>query len=255
MKTLKRVGSVAAGALMLGAAMSGAVSAAIDTTGLTKDFFYDSDYNPVVQIVVGEKGMATDAVAAGNVAAVIGNLAYTSAAAQAGGSASGQVVLGISARGATGKFEQSYRNSSWISGTSHFYDRSDGLDFDNSGEGEATLEEYKYGEFVQYSLACDQQQRTAAGILKKGTYSNIHCLFCQTLCLGQLENPSHDMEEYIAVDYTDMKWYEDGLDRSDAEEMKLKVPSGNLEYIVLLDEIPLSTIYDGTDTSKNEVDF
>lgn len=255
MKTLKRVGSVATGAIMLGAAMSGAVSAAMDDTGLTKDFFYDADYNPIVQIVLGEKGMATDAVAGGNVAAVIGNLAYTSAMAQAGGSASGQVVLGISARGATGKFEKSYRDASWIEGDSNFYDRSDGLDFDNQAASSSVLEEYKFGEFVQYSLACDQQQRTAAGILKKGTYSNIHCLFCQTLCLGQLENPSHDMEEYISVDYTNMKWYEDGLDRSDAEEMKLKVPTNTLKYYSLLEDIPLTTIYDSNGTSKNEVDF
>mgnify|MGYP006292743539 FL=1 len=255
MKTMKRVGSVATGALMLGAAMSGAVSAAIDTTGMTTDFFYDSNYNPIVQIVLGEKGMATDAVAGGNVAGVLGNLAYMEGTTSAGGSASGQVVLGISARGATGKFEQSKRNSTWIAGDSPFHDRSDGLDFDNSAVSSSTLEEYKYGEFVQYSLACDQQQRTSAGILKKGTYNNVHCLFCHTLCLGQLENPSHDMEEYIVVDYTGMKWYEDGLDRSDAEEMKLEIPSSKLKYVVELDEIPMGTIYDGTSSTKNEVDF
>jgi len=121
MKTLKRVGSIATGAIMLGAAMSGAVSAAMDDTGLTQDFFYDADYNPVAQIVVGEKGMATDAVAAGNIAAVIGNLAYTSDEAQAGGSASGQVTLGISARGATGKFEQ---DTDVNDADSNFYDDS-----------------------------------------------------------------------------------------------------------------------------------
>jgi len=55
MKTLKRVGSIAAGAVMLGAAISGAVSAGMDSTGLTKDFFYDAGYNPIVQIVVGER--------------------------------------------------------------------------------------------------------------------------------------------------------------------------------------------------------
>lgn len=40
------------------------------------DFFYDESYNPKVQIVVGERGMATDCVAAGNIAAAIGNLAH-----------------------------------------------------------------------------------------------------------------------------------------------------------------------------------
>ena len=64
---VKQIGAMAPGAVMLGAALSGAVAAGLDTTGLTKDFFYDSDYSPLVQVVVGEKGMATDAVAAGNI--------------------------------------------------------------------------------------------------------------------------------------------------------------------------------------------
>jgi hypothetical protein len=67
MKTLKKVGTIAAGALMVGAAIAGSASAGMDDTGLTKGFFYDAGYNPIVQIVVGEKGMATDAVAAGNI--------------------------------------------------------------------------------------------------------------------------------------------------------------------------------------------
>ena len=74
MRTLNRVGSVVAGAVMLGAAVSGAVSAGMDDTGLTKDFFYDAGYNPIVQIVVGEKGMATDAVAAGNIGVIINEI-------------------------------------------------------------------------------------------------------------------------------------------------------------------------------------
>ncbi|MFC2162634.1 S-layer protein [Candidatus Altiarchaeota archaeon] len=257
MKTLKRIGSVAAGALMLGAAVSGAVSAGMDDTGLTKDFFYDANYNPVVQIVVGEKGLASDSVAAGNIAAVVGNLAYTSTTTGAsGGTASGQVVLGVSAKGATGKFEQASHPSSgkFISyntdsdATMDFYTDNDGLTFKTS------LETYTRGEFVSYSLACDQQQRTEAGILKEGTYNNVHCLFCQTLCLAQLENPDHTMKEKIAVDYSSITWFEDGLSTDDAEALTMKVGSKAVTYIVEGGYIPMQTI-DGGTASDDQLDF
>ena len=270
MRTLKRVGSIAAGAVMLGAAISGAVSAGMDSTGLTKDFFYDAGYNPVVQIVVGEKGMATDSVAAGNIAAVIGNLAYTSAsAAVTGGSASGAVVLGISARGATGKFEQSYNPAS--GGTRLIqtnYDSDNSYDFYSSTEGlymnkttggavKGTngIETYTRGEFVSYSLACDQQERTEAGILKKGTYNNVHCLFCQTLCLSALENPEHEMEESISVDYNKFHYFEDGLGKDEAEELKLKIDSKAVTYILDAGYVPMNKIRQGSGTSAEDLDF
>ncbi|MFH1404038.1 MAG: S-layer protein [Candidatus Altiarchaeota archaeon] len=257
MKTLKRIGSVAAGALMLGSAIAGAVSAGMDDTGMTKNFFYDASFNPVVQIVVGEKGLASDSVAAGNIAAVIGNLAYTSATADAtGGSASGQVVLGVSAKGATGKFEQASHPSSGKFITTNtdsdsymdFYNDNDGLVFKSSAET------YSRGEFVSYSLACDQQQRTEAGILKEGTYNNVHCLFCQTLCLAQLENPEHEMEEMISVDYSQITWYEDGLSTDDAEALTLKIASKAVTYIVDTGYVPMNTI-DGGSATDDQLDF
>ena len=266
MKTLKRVGSIAAGAIMLGAAVSGAVSAGMDSTGLTKDFFYDTGYNPVVQIVVGEKGMATDAVAAGNIAAVVGNLAYkSSTAAVSGGSSSGAVVLGVSARGATGKYEQGAHDYTGGSSSSYplikgnvddssnydFYNNNEGLYFNTSSRG---VETYSRGEFVSYSLACDQQERTEAGILKKGTYNNVHCLFCETLCLSQLENPEHTMEESIAVDYNKVVWYEDGLGKDDAEQLELEVKSKAVKYILDAGYIPMGTI-DGGTASDDQIDF
>lgn len=270
MRTLKRVGSVAAGAVMLGAAISGAVSAGLDDTGLTEDFFYDSGYNPIVQIVVGEKGMATDSVAAGNIAAVIGNLAYTSGeAAVSGGSSSGAVVLGISARGATGKFEQSWNPSSSntrivkvnrnADSNYDVYNDNEGIYFNQSSggsiKGTGGIETYTRGEFVSYSLACDQQERTEAGILKKGTYNNVHCLFCQTLCLSQLENPEHEMEESIAVDYNKIMYFEDGLGKDEAEELVLKIKSKAVTYILDAGFIPMNKIETGTGTSAETIDF
>jgi len=258
MKTLKRVGSIATGALMLGAAISGAVSAGLDDTGLTKGFFYDAGYNPIVQIVVGEKGMATDAVAAGNIAAVIGNLAYTSTtAAASGGATSGQVVLGVSARGATGKYEQAAKEDGSMlievnrdnDSTMDFYNDNEGLYFNTSSR---EVETYNRGEFISYSLACDQQERTEAGILKKGTYNNVHCLFCETLCLAALENPEHEMEESISVDYTKLRWFEDGLGNDDAEMLKLKIDSKAVQYILDAGYVPMNKI---KDSDSNEIDF
>jgi len=264
MKTLKRVGSIAAGAVMLGAAISGAVSAGLDSTGLTKDFFYDAGYNPVVQIVVGEKGMATDAVAAGNIAAVIGNLAYKSTTASAsGGSSSGQVVLGVSAKGATGKYEQSTEtqggvklikvNADPANGNYDFYNENEGLNFTLSGG--VQQQTYTRGEFISYSLACNQQERTESGILKKATYNNIHCLFCETLCLSSLENPEHTMEESIYIDYNKLKWYEAGLGKDDAEKLSLKVQSRAVMYILDANYIPMNKIMDATSGTQNEIDF
>jgi hypothetical protein len=261
MRTLNRVGSIAAGAVLLGAAVSGAVNAALDSTGLTKGFFYDAGYNPIVQIVVGEKGMATDAVAAGNIAAVIGNLAYTSTEAMATeGTASGQVVLGVAARGATGKYEQALKNED---GTQlikvnrnsdsrfDFYDENEGLYFNSSSPDRRTVT-YNRGEFISYSLACDQQERTESGILKKGTYNNVHCLFCETLCLSQLQNPAHDLEESIMVDYNKITWFEDGLRTDRAESLALKIGSNALTYVLDAGDIPMNNL---ADSAGEPIDF
>jgi len=256
MKTLRRVGTIAAGAVMLGAAISGAVNAALDDTGMTKGFFYDAGYNPIVQIVVGEKGMATDAVAAGNIAAVIGNLAYTkTTAAATGGTAGGQVVLGVSAKGATGKYEQAELDepgsgTMWLKlnrdtdGYMDFYNENDGLFFNTTSRRQET---YTRGEFISYSLACGQQERTESGILKKGTYNNIHCLFCETLCLSALQNPEHTEEESIAVDYDKLTWYENGLGKDDAEALTLKIDTKAIKYILDAGWLPMNKISEGTD--------
>ncbi|PIO06516.1 hypothetical protein COT29_00735, partial [Candidatus Micrarchaeota archaeon CG08_land_8_20_14_0_20_59_11] len=72
---MKRIVAAAAGAAMLGAAVAGAVS--VDDAGLGSFPFY-SNGEPNVKIVVGSAAMPSDAVAAANIAAMVGNLAYTS---------------------------------------------------------------------------------------------------------------------------------------------------------------------------------
>jgi len=243
--SVRQVGALAAGAVMIGAAVSGAVSAGLDTKGLSKGFFYDASMDPKVQIVVGEKGKATDAVAAGNVAATIGNLAYATKTTTVGGggTAAGEVTIGVSAMGATGKFKQNSASNTVLS--ADFYNDNTGLTFGDSSET------YQRGEFVSYSLACDVQERTEAGILKEGTYNNIHCLFCQTLCLESLENPEHEMKEEIKVNYDQMHWYEFGIGRDDSERVELKIDSKAVSYSVDTGEIPMTRI----GASASPVDF
>ena len=73
--SVKRIAAVAAGAAMIGAAFAGAVT----PEGLGSYPFF-SNGEPQVKIVVGAGAAASDGVAAANIAAMIGNLAYTSRA-------------------------------------------------------------------------------------------------------------------------------------------------------------------------------
>ncbi len=76
--SVKKIAAAAAGAAMLGAAFAGAVS--VDEAGVS-GFQWFSNGSPNVVLVVGSRAAPSDAVAAANVAAMIGNLAYTSGAA------------------------------------------------------------------------------------------------------------------------------------------------------------------------------
>ena len=74
---VKKIAAAAAGAAMLGAAAVGAVTVDSGASG----FQWFSNGSPNVVLVVGSRAAPSDAVAAANVAAMIGNLAYTSGAA------------------------------------------------------------------------------------------------------------------------------------------------------------------------------
>ncbi len=76
MKSLnvKKIAVAAVGAAMIGAAFAGAVS--VPSSLSSYQFF--SNGSPQVKIVVGSAAAASDAVAAANIAAMVGNLAYTS---------------------------------------------------------------------------------------------------------------------------------------------------------------------------------
>ncbi|MEW5955267.1 MAG: S-layer protein [Candidatus Micrarchaeota archaeon] len=78
--SVKRIAAVAAGAAMIGAAFAGAVT----PEGLGSYPFF-SNGEPQVKIVVGANAAASDGVAAANIAAMVGNLAYTSRAIEVQG--------------------------------------------------------------------------------------------------------------------------------------------------------------------------
>ncbi len=244
---VRRVGSLVAGTAMLGAALSAPVMAGLDSTGITKGFFYDASYNPIVQIVVGEKGMATDAVAAGNIAATIGNLAYMTQTVTGTGPSytpEGQVVITTAARGAIGDYVQDTQNHEDIL---DFYNSDTGLYFQDS-------KTYEKGDFTSYTLSCDKQTRTEAGILMEGSYTNIHCLFCHNLCLEALENPSHDMKEKISINSSKINYYEDGLGDDKSESLKMAIERGAVSYQVETDYIPMKRIVKDDCSSSNSED-
>ena len=232
---IRRVGSLIAGTAMLGAALSAPVIAGMDSTGITKGFFYDANFNPIVQIVVGEKGMATDAVAAGNIAATVGNLAYMTKTVTGSGPSytpEGQVVITTAAKGAIGDYVQ---DTTITEPTADFYDADKGLYF----QGDKT---YEKGDFTSYTLSCDKSTRTEAGLLMEGSYTNIHCLFCHNLCLEALENPAHDMKEKIMINSSKIFYYEDGINDDSSEALKMALKKGAVSYQVETDYIPMKRI-------------
>lgn len=84
--TIGRIGAIVAGAAMLGTAVASAFAGAVDVPAtLDKGFFISASGAPNVQIVVGEKAQASDGAAAGQIAAVIGNMAFTTTTASADG--------------------------------------------------------------------------------------------------------------------------------------------------------------------------
>ena len=72
--SVKKIAAIGAGAALFGAALAGAVT--VDSTGLSGYKFFTNG-EPAVKIVVGSKAQPSDAVAAANIAVMVGNLAYT----------------------------------------------------------------------------------------------------------------------------------------------------------------------------------
>ena len=93
---IKKIAAVAAGAAMIGAAFAGAVTQ-FDESGVG-NFQFFTNGEPNVQIVVGSHALASDAVAAGNIAGIIGNNAYETTSVSGSGS-SAPVSVSVSSSG------------------------------------------------------------------------------------------------------------------------------------------------------------
>ncbi|MEM4347370.1 MAG: S-layer protein [Candidatus Altiarchaeota archaeon] len=251
-----KVGTLAASTIMLGAALAGPVSAAMDPTGLTKGFFYDANMKPIVQIVVGENPKANpmDAVAAGNIAATIGNLAYVEKEVPAGGEcgAEGQVVISSESLMSVGDYVQDDNaDNLGCEGTEKipdFWEKTKGLRF----SGDKT---YEKGDFTIYNVACAQQTREEAEILTEAEFTNVFCLFCQTLCKEGLEfDITHEMKEKIYINSSKIRYYEEGLNSYDSEALKMSIDEGAIKYTVETGFIPLETIKGGSDNAT-DIDY
>ncbi|MBD3262665.1 MAG: hypothetical protein GF334_13515 [Candidatus Altiarchaeales archaeon] len=112
--------------------------------------------------------------------------------------------------------------------SNRFYKKSDGLDFLN-------YTKYYFGQ--------------------KGTYLNI-ISFLGTNYTPQhiYEYPSHTQEEHIGISYDNLKWFEEGLGKTDSEELILKTPSSSLSYVLDADELPIDAIY-SDDSKSTEIDL
>ncbi len=252
---IKKIGTVAIGAAMIGATLATPVLAGMDTTGIEKGFFYDANYVPKVQIVVGEKANAggpDDFVTAGNIAATIGNLAYmeeTATAGGAGAAATGKVLIETSALGAVGEYVQ---DTEGVQISEDFYSQSGAEGNYIFDGGEKT---YESGGFTQYSITCEKEQLAEATILQTLTSNNIHCLFCHNLCLEALENPSHDMEEKLYVNNDNIWYYESGIGKRDPEYLEMAIKKNAIKYILEAGWIPMERLTSGGTDSDHWVDF
>lgn len=249
MEKFKKVCATIGGAAIISAAIMGMVSAS--TTGLDeldKSFVYDSSYNPHVQIVVGETAAAADVVGAGDIAATIGNLAYTTGACGANGGSAGEVKLAVKSWQMIGKYEQDIKGrtigttdleGSFLSPTPY------GSFFSTDGQllANGTLA-YTQGMLKNYNIGC-QIDKTVADFPMKVKNCNELCYLCYDIC-QETKHPDHEMKESILVDGTKVKYYEDGLGcDSKAESLKMNLDCGALQYTVELGGIPVSAITDG----------
>lgn len=249
MGKFKKVCATIGGAAIISAAIMGMVSAS--TTGLDeldKSFVYDASYNPKVHIVVGEKAAAADVVGAGDIAATIGNLAYTTGACGANGGSVGEVKLAVKSWQMIGKYEQDIRGrtigttdleGSFLSSTPY------GSFFSTDGQllANGTLT-YTQGMLKNYNIGC-QIDKTVADFPMKVKNCNELCYLCYDIC-QETKHPDHEMKESILVDGKKVKYYEDGLGcDSKAESLKMKLDCGALQYTVDLGGIPVAAITEG----------
>ncbi len=272
--TIGRIGAIVTGAAMLGTAVASALAGAVTVdSGLSKGFFFDSSMNPKVQLVVGEKAAASDGAAAGQIAAMIGNMAFrtttvtkegqtvtvpggtatcTPSAAECAavtGSAEGKVVLSWKAIGMVGELQQKEMNCSIYEDTMLMDSLDDGGDqgtfCDNDdwegAEGELnevfgptdTLGTTMVG-ICQTSLGQD------VSILRTEEFANEITTICYNYCDIALGCDPHLMSEWVVINCDELELLFD----CDEEALVLEVNNDALEYGIFTDDILTADILD-----------
>jgi hypothetical protein len=265
--TIGRIGAIVAGAAMLGTAVASALAGAQVTvpSNLDKGFFYDSGMNPQVQVVVGEKAQASDGAAAGQIAAMIGNMALgTQTVSQSGGTvevpggtttcapgaaecaagdAEGQVTLSWEAIGMVGELQQRQMTCDIYNGT-----RMAMTSLDNGGDSgtfcdgqdwtgadSSYNEVYTPEDTVGTTLvgACETGAGADVSILRSEEFANEICTICYNYCDIALGCEPHLMSEWVELACENMELEYD----CDDQELKLIVKDDAIKYNVFTDDI------------------
>ncbi len=267
--TIGRIGAIVTGAAMLGTAIASALAGAQVTVpnNLDSGFFLDQNMNPNVQVVVGEKAQASDGAVAGQIAAIIGNMAFktttttasggtvdveggtttctpSSAECQAG-EAEGQVTLSWEAVGMVGELQQKQMDCD-------IYENSDGLlmtDLDDGGDSgsfcdsdKTSSEVYGPEDTVGTTLvgACETGAGADVTLLKSGEFANEICTVCYNYCDIALGCEPHLMSEWVNITCGYMSL---GYD-CDNEALVLVVEDNAIKYNVFMDDVLTKDVLD-----------
>jgi hypothetical protein len=267
--TIGRIGAIVTGAAMLGTAVASALAGAVTVdANLSSGFFYDANMNPTVQVVVGEKAQASDGAAAGQIAAMIGNMAFSTETVSAPGgtktasggtatctpdaaqcdvgegSAQGAVTLSWDALGLVGELQQREMDCSIYESSMDMIELTDGGDGGSNGGDWCTsnadfddgyVEVYTVADTVGTTLvgACATTTGADTAILKSGEFANNICVICYSFCDLALGCEPHAMYEWVEIDCDEISISYD----CEEETLVLDAGTGALKYNVFTDDI------------------
>jgi hypothetical protein len=273
--TIGRIGAIVTGAAMLGTAVASALTGAVAMDTLEKGFFFDSNMNPQVQVVVGEKAAGADGAAAGQIAAMIGNMAFTTVSQTASGgtaeaeaqtvpctagdiecaagsaNAQGQVTLSWDSIGLVGELQQKemdcdiYSDVMFMDGMDNGGDSGtfcEGLDWEGPNSDDNNTEVYVPGDTVGTTLigACETGIGVDREILSSGEFTNEVCTICYNYCDIAMGCEPHLMSEWVELSCDLMELSYD----CDAEALVLDAQDDAIKYNVFTDDILTDDIED-----------
>jgi hypothetical protein len=267
--TIGRIGALVAGAAMLGTAVASAMAGAAEVpAGLEPSFFIDNG-QPVVQVVIGEKAQASDGVAAGKIAALIGNKAWatvsdskTDTVEVAGGTvtcepaagqcaaamenAQGEVTLSWEASGLVGDLEQREMACSIYNDDSTWMQMTELDDGGDYGSWCDDNEIYGPEDTVGSTLVsiCDVTSGTDQTILLSDEFANEICTICYNYCDIALGCEPHLMSEWVNISCDKIRV---GYDCEEQELKLVTTEEGALTYNLFTDDILVDDILDDDD--------